>query len=537
MTHGITVIGYCLLVIGTAACSDWSDHYESATEGEGNATLWEQLQANPQLSDFCEVLEATRLFRMHRKTEVSYAQLLNSGQSFTVLAPVNGTFNKDSLLRLVQTAPGDSIVEKKFIFNHLSRMTVSMNSSAQTLHLLNGKNVTISESGISGVPLVTANQRALNGVIHVVSHAVPYGFNLYEALCDEADINLIGASLRQYDWDEFDAEASVSSGIVDGVPVYVDSVVYEHNRILGSIGLINAEDSTYWVVAPTNEGWRKAWDATSKFFVFDKSYQKADSLQKYWTNRALLDDAIFNMTDQKSVNDSLVSVPYLNWRRSYVAGKPVFHVFKSPFAAGGILNGAQQIACSNGVLYKTDEWPFTPEETFFKELWTEAETTWLITDYKDCVYSRIGLVADSISQNSYLQIVATSRVNWELTFRLDNVLSGRYDICAIVLPQTVMSPDATKLKPCKFTASVNYVKADGTEEAYHCQDTQFENIPDRVDTIVVAEAFQFPATNYNQSTNKISLTLKCNISTKESSKYSREMLLDCIYLRPRGSEK
>ena len=38
------------------------------------------------------------------------AQLLDGGQSFTVLAPVNGTFNKDSLLRLVQTAVGDSIV-------------------------------------------------------------------------------------------------------------------------------------------------------------------------------------------------------------------------------------------------------------------------------------------------------------------------------------------------------------------------------------------------------------------------------------------
>ena len=515
------------------SCSDWTDHYEPAVESNGSATLWEQLQANSQLSDFCEVLNQTRVFRMHHKTEVSYAQLLDGGQAFTVIAPVNGTFNKDSLLRLVQTAQGDSMVEKSFVFNHLSRMTISMKPMAQTLHLLNGKNVTITESDIHGVPVIAANQRAQNGVIHVASRAVPYASNLYEALCDDPEVSMIGANLRQYEWDEFDPDASVSSGIVDGVPVYVDSVVHERNHILGSIGLINAEDSTYWVLAPNNQVWQKVWEETSQYFVYDKSYVKADSLQKYWTNRALLEDAIFNMTDQKSVDDSLVSVPYLSWRRNYVPGKPVYHVFKDPFAAEGILYGARQKECSNGVLYKTDKWPFAPEQTFFKQLWTEAETTWLITDGKECVYSRIGHVADSVSQNSYLQIIPTSRVNWELTFRLDDVLSGCYDICAIILPQTVLNPDATKLRPCQFTATVNYVDADGTAMTFNCNDTKFQSDAQKVDTVVVAEAFQFPATNYGQSTNKISLTLKCSVSTKENSKFLREMLLDCIYLRPR----
>ena len=135
VTNGITVIGYCLLVIGMTACSDWTDHYEPALENGGDATLWQQLKANPQLSDFCQVLEQTRKFRMHRKTEVSFAQLLDGSQAFTVIAPINGTFNKDSLLRLVETARGDSMVEKSFVFNHLSRMTTSMKEGSQTLRL------------------------------------------------------------------------------------------------------------------------------------------------------------------------------------------------------------------------------------------------------------------------------------------------------------------------------------------------------------------------------------------------------------------
>lgn len=527
----------CGFASALTACSDWDDHYEPAIEGGGNATLWQQLHANTQLSDFCEVLDKTRIFRMHRKTEVSYAQLLNSGQAFTVIAPVNGTFNKDSLLQLVETAQGDSMVEKSFIFNHLSRMTTSMKPVPQTLHMLNGKLVNVTESAIQNVPIIAANQRALNGVFHVASHALPYSSNLYEALCDNPSVSAIGAILRQYEWDEFDPDASVTSGIVEGVPVYIDSVVHEHNRMLDAIGLLNAEDSTYWVVAPSNDVWNRVWDETSKFFVFDKSYQKADSLQRYWTNRALLDDAVFNMTDQKSVNDSLISVPYINWLKNYVAGKPVFHVFHNPFAAGGILYGAKSQQCSNGVLYLTDEWPFTPDQTFFKQLWTECEATWLITDEKSCRYETINQVADSISENKFLQIIATSgTANWELTYRLDNVLSGEYDICAIILPQTVINPDATNLRPCKFKAVVNYVDADGKEQSFDCDNIQFQTDPEKVDTVVLAESFRFPATNYSQSTNKINLTIKCSITARETSRFSREMLLDCIYLRPRTSK-
>ena len=86
------------------SCSDWDDHYEGTSTGS-SLTLWEHLQQHSELSDFCRVLENTKVFRMHRKTVVSYRQLLeNADQSFTVVAPVNGSFNADSLISLTQTA-------------------------------------------------------------------------------------------------------------------------------------------------------------------------------------------------------------------------------------------------------------------------------------------------------------------------------------------------------------------------------------------------------------------------------------------------
>ena len=522
------------------SCSDWDDHYEANTSQGSNLTLWQQMQQEPQLNDFCQVLEQTKVFRMHRKTSVSYADLLASGgQSFTVVAPKNGTFNRDSLLRLVQTNQGDSVVEKFFVLNHISRSATSLSgikADATEMLLLNGKHVSIAANDIQGVSISGPNKHASNGVLHIAEHPLPYDYNLYEALCDMPDMAGIGGYLRQYEEDWFDAESSVSSGIVEGVPVYVDSVVIERNRMLERIGLIAAEDSSYWVVAPTTAGWNRAWEQTEKYFVYDKSVLKRDSIQQFWTTRALLDDAIFNLTDQKSTQDYLLSVPYYSWLKSWTTNKPIFHVFLRPFAPGGILYGAQAVNCSNGILYKVDEWPFTPEQTFFKELWSEGESTWLITAEKDCRYNTRRQVADSISENGYLQIIPdNNRSNWELTFRVNNTLAGDYDICAILLPKSITGQTNLKAEDslaCKFRVTINYADEEGRILSDNRDNIQFKNNPLKVDTIVLAEAFHFPTCNYDQQDIKTTVKLSCYIMNRENRDYSREMYLDCLYLRP-----
>lgn len=526
----------CAVSAVLCACSDWDDHYDSTQTGS-NLTLWQQMQQHPELSDFCQVLEQTKVFRMHRKTPVSYAQLLDGGQSFTVVAPVNGTFNRDSLVRLVQTNQGDSIVEKFFVLNHVSRSTSSLKDNSQSMLMLNSKHFTLQGNSIQGIDVKEGNLHAKNGVLHILSRPLPYEYNLYEALCDMPDLSAIGGFLRQYDEDYFDADASVSSGIVEGVPVYVDSVVIERNRLLQRIGLINAEDSTYWVVAPKTAGWQKAWNEATKYFVYDETVLKRDSIQQYWTNRALLDDAVFNMTDQRSTRDSLVSVPYLNWRASWVSGKPVYHVFQKPFGSNGILAGAETVECSNGVLYKVDEWPFDPMKTYFTEIWAEGESTWLITSDKDCTYNGRRQVGDSISENAYLQILPSKATsNWTLTFRLNNTLSGDYDICVILLPKSVANQIEPDLRPCKFRATLNYVDEKGRPQTDNFENFQFKSDPEHVDTIVIAEAYHLPACNYDQNDIKVTLTLQCSILARETNSYAREMYLDCIYLRPRTSK-
>jgi uncharacterized surface protein with fasciclin (FAS1) repeats len=525
----------CCATTVLTACSDWNDHYEGAADAAEGATLWEQLKANPQLSDFCDVLEQTKVYRMHKKTPVSYADLLNGGQSFTVLAPVNGTFNKDSLLQLVQTVVGDSAVEKSFVQNHLTRSLVSSTPDASKMLMLNMKNMMMANGMVDDTPVTVANTKSSNGILHVMQHALPYKHNILEILCDHSQLKDIGANIRSFNEDIFDPTSSVSNGVIDGVPIYGDSVVYERNRLLENIGLLDAEDSTYLVVVPTTDGWNKVYNETAQYFNYDNSIEKRDSLQQYYTMRALMEDAVFNMTDQKSVNDSLISVPYIHTTQSFEKGKKVYHVFQKPFEEGGILYGAQKVQCSNGWVYTTPEWSFKPTDTFFKEIRTEGESTWMITQERDCSYNSRRQLADSISSGSYLQIIPrTGTSNWELTFRISNTLSGDYDICAVILPQSVAGLSSTK--PCKFKAAINYVDENNTPQSFNCGNTQFESDPSRVDTIVVAEAFHFPTCNFDQNEVKVTLKLQCSILARETSRYSREMYLDCIYLRPRTSK-
>ena len=93
------------------ACSEWDEHYEDpVTQANSSLTLWQTIQQHPELSDFSEVLSNTMLLKQHKKTDVSYADMLNGSQSFTVFAPVNGSFDKDALISQLATDSGDSAV-------------------------------------------------------------------------------------------------------------------------------------------------------------------------------------------------------------------------------------------------------------------------------------------------------------------------------------------------------------------------------------------------------------------------------------------
>ena len=530
---GLMVVGTLLSPLSVlTSCSDWSDHYENASGGSNANSLFEEIASRADVSDFTEVLMNTRVFRQHKVTATNYAEVLSGGQSLTVMAPLNGTFNKDSLLAELQTAQGDSAVENFFVKNHLVRSPHSAVDSR--LKMLNGKYIDFSSTSIGGVPLSESNIETRNGTLHILQGPVIYNKTLYETLVMDKDFTDIGGIIASYNEDYFDENASVSSGMIDGVPIYVDSVIIERNKMMQAIGLLNAEDSVYYMSVPTNAGWKSAWTKAVKYFNYADNVEKRDSLQKYWTTRALLDDAIFSRTIQSSEKDSVISY----W---YTKITPEYHVFYKPYEPTGLFGKAKgKRMCSNGILYYYDEWPFDPQQTYFKKIEQEGESTWNITAWTSdkCNTNPKTTNDKRVHKGGYVQIIpASTNGTYDVTYKLTNVLSGKYNVHLVTIPKTIYS-EAAKNLPVKYKIKLTYYGQDGKEIVKDCGafdstiGTVEGNItPDDVSNMIVAANMEFPVSLYNQS-NYVTITITGNANKKKASTETSEMYLDYIYLEP-----
>lgn len=527
--HFIAAGLLCCGAAALTACSDWDDHYVDAVSASGSGqTLWQTMQQRPELSDFCEVLSQTKVYKHHAKTAVSYADLLDGVQTFTVLAPVNGTFDKDSLLRLLTTNQGDSMVERSFVGNHLSYAIVSDAAVPTDFFLLNKKPMTLGQGKADNVSVKESNVNAKGGLLHVLQNTLPYHYNLYEVMLSDPRYSFIGQQLRSYEQDEFLPGQSVEGDMVDGEQLYVDSVFRERNILLERVGELAAEDSSYIFVVAQNDEWQRAWQEAMTYFHYSSAEETGDSLQRLYANQALFTDAIFSRTIQSSPNDSLITY---NYDKKY----PQYHCFRKPFEPGGILYGATATDYSNGTLYTVPQWPFTPQMTYQREIKIEGERTSLILKDSLCTATSRVLAADSVSEGGYLAILPQANSNWRITFRLDNVLSGAYDIMAIILPEKVYDPTST-IPASRIAAEINYVNEQGEDAVDNLGNASFVTDPDRVDTIMLAENYRFPTTNYGLSEVRTSITLKTSVNGTQARRYTRRVYLDCIYLRPRTSK-
>ena len=517
------------------ACSDeWDDHYDPALAAS-DKTLLQLVESDAQLSDFLKVLRATHVYNYAKRTNISYADLLNADQSLTVWAPKNGTFNVDSLLSECQTAKGDSMVSRHFVMNHVSHNLYNMGTGAsgQNVLLLNDKQTPITSQGIKNATIVPGfyNIPAKNGLLHVIDDDVRYSYSVYEGLTTISNYLHLGNFLKGFEKQELDEERSVQSGLVDGQKVYSDSVMILSNILYRNFGFINAEDSNYIALVPTKEIWEPVYQEALQYFNFG-SVEKADSIQNYWVNRMLMQDLFYNRNMQH-LNDSAFSTSYSKW------ANPEYHVFYKPLSEGGLFSSTfvkDTLESSNGVFYNLKKWPFQKEQIYFWPVKVEGEQEFRILDNTDCSLEyRAVSNADSISGQAYMSInPRTSSSNWTVTYEVPNTLSGTYDICAVCLPKTVYNTASRDFKPNKFKATLFYTDQQGDmkELAF---DEAVSNDPYVVDTVKIG-TFSFPVCNYQQTNVTVRLRLECSITRRETS-FSRDTYLDCIYLKPTNKEE
>lgn len=564
----------------TGCQDDWNEHYDQQADSQyGTESLYQIIASRPELSDFRQVLDSARLFSGNRISSVHYSQLLGQDQFLTVWAPVNGTFNRDSLLQLCQTAHGDSLVELHFLKNHIARYSQSaVDGRQKQVMMMNGKTLWMSGMQHGDAQIQEANIASRNGVLHVVKTPVTYRYNIYEALFSMQKYSHIGNFLQSYQIDKFDETQSLAMGVVDGKTVYVDSVFYATNILLNThvYGHIDSEDSTYWMLVPDRTLWDNLYAEASTYYQYGQT-PKADSLHDYWSNYALMQDLVYNPMVQRSMKDSLCST---TWSEGWAGRR---HVYYEPFQAGGLWSYcADSLVCSNGNIYEIHEWPFDQQRTYFTYIKVEAEGR--IYDSfeakgKTLTLNRNYISADSVS-GGYLQVKPQTQYDsYYLTYEVPNVLSGCYDVCAVFLPKTVYNPNLTpesnkaEFRPNKFSAELVYTGLDGKEyevtsakrytydpatpgyyEAAGNNDSAvpflfdcnlnpttsatraFTNDPYRVDTVHLATV-HFPTCNYDQQKVTTRLKIQNNITNKQTNTYNAEILLDCILFLPHTEQK
>lgn len=585
-----------------ASCSDaWDKHYSTNSAVVADKTISELLSEDPDYSKFVQVLKNTVVFNGKKTTKQTYYEFLNSNQFVTLWAPKNDAENVDWDLYTKSGKNYDEAWETQleFIKNHLALANPSSGvTQSKLIPMMSTKTFTITPNSIGGVRYAQGNIPCTNGVIHKLDGALTYSKNVYEILTTEDRFSHIGVFLESYKEEILDEAQSVSSGLdANGEKVYIDSVVDIRNVFLNSFGRIDVEDSTYWVVAVQNDAWDEqmlkvlpyfdygkddrvrhikvkkaiADDFESKYSEFctvdrigDNCYLNIDSLRWLYANAAMFVDMTYNMNEKRAINkyreDSVYSNAsgffgsYMNPADfSTLEGhyyKP-FDAVQEPIRKGGLFNAGTPIEASNGKVIEANSWLFKDTETYLLPLvWNVEGMTGV-----ECIEFSTGtmkrVAADyvrKVSNGAYLDIVGdTKSACWTTRFKIRDIMSGKYRLCAVVLP--IDFDSNKKPLPVKFTSKFTYAKTDGKDTTTQLtklnnrgKPVAVEYLTDvskidpstgktKIDTLLL-DTIDFPVCSFALDSYGLTIDMTISMKSTEDNKYSNNLKLDCFYLEP-----
>ena len=575
------VLGLAVAALTFMACTDtWDDHYDASTKGVNEGTIWQAIEKNGNLSNFASVLKAT-----------GYDKSLASSQVFTVFAPTNDSFSKEAADALIQayneekrtvSDDDENSTIKEFIQNHMALYNYSVSESHNdTIVLMNGKYANLTSNGIDNAKFLAGGKNQLygNGLLYTLDNVLNYFPNVFEYFRKDADLD----SVRRFLYDgkfyrsEFEPELSVAGGIENGKTVYLDSVFRQTNELFSYLGRLNSEDSTYWMVAPSNQVWEQLIEEYQQYFNYDdKAGERLtvgdrDSLAYTNARMAILRGTVFSRTTNtdKMLQDSAMSTSACleyNYRNLYW-GADTLHYYQyfDPLKPGGVMYGTENFECSNGQVMKVTDpanWNFKKDDTFFQTIIVEAERQGSIQDMSkildsknDSVYTVNAAVLDVNSDSKYYKLISNNgfveftpsvtTVNHTVTFNIENVLSNiGYDIYLVTAPALAADSNATDIQrlPTIMRATLNYHKQDGSTQSQQLvssvktDDASLGYHPDSINYIKLAEDFKFPVCSYGLTEEKaqVNLNLETRVTATQqrNNQYTRTMRIDCIILKP-----
>lgn len=543
-------LGLAALALPLASCSDWDDHYDPSTgDGGAKTTLWQAISSEADLSNFAHVLQGC-----------GYDRNLSGSQTYTVFALTNDGLSAEQADSLVSAykeqknqgvRDNDNTVIRQFVQNHMSLFTQPVSSlTNDTLTLLNGKIAPVTQTAINKQEFITANALHSNGVLFTIGKKLDYFPNIFEYLGIDSRIDSAYNFINSYSRYEFNEAASVPGGInEDGQTVYLDSVSVLSNSLFSYYGNINSEDSTYWMLVPTNDQWSRLVSEYHDYFDYANTVNKRDSMQEANTRLAILRGTLFSRTvnPDRSFADSAVSTQANSYQvRKYLDLEP-YDIFYRPFDAGGIFDGTIDAECSNGHVRIAPNFNVPKEKTFFQTVKVEAENVsrqdTLIDASQPLTVHQVtsdNPFYDKISSNSFVSVIAENTSTnpnhfpvAAVQYSIPNLLSNvGYDIYVVFAPQWAYNQYIPEedLLPNRFRCMLYYTNKDN-RQLNRRLDLK-TNDPLKVDTVQVASDMKFPACSYGLAQPNVKLRIMSQVSQSQTSKFSTDFHIDCIIFKP-----
>ena len=546
------------LVLGGlfSSCTDWDDHFDantSVTESQ-RGSLLTNIKQNGQLNQFADLLEKT-----------GYSSQLDQAQTFTVWAPKDNTFDYEAL----KNEQNDRILNQ-FIENHIARNNYPASGQIdERIYMLNKKvmNFTSAAGGytIQDVALQLPSIGSNNGIIHMLDGKIPFLPNIYESLNNEQfKLDSISKFYHSFDTLILDENRSVKGPAVDGEITYLDAIYTAHNDLYSFFHAdINREDSSYSMLMPTNEAWKKEYARVSQYFKYPEEFrvrkfvditQKKDttikivdpvhlqdSVSKMWilqnlffNNRMYDNRKLADLKDGETlVCDSLVSTTK--------------NIFNAQDAAE-MLKGSTRVDKSNGNIFVTDEIK-TPVWYVCPPVKVEAEYSNWLASYENTygtpstksvtATNRNPDVPGTVSNNYYLEIQPYSSTSDEkVTFYLPNMCSATYHAFAVMLPSNITNRYTTEVQPNRFKVYFGYSNTNAISGRLELKEEQMKNTegsvnfitdPTKVDTLDLGEV-TFPTSYYGLGDNFPFIRFESNPRRGE---HDRTLRIDCILLLPK----
>lgn len=518
---GKLLIVLIAVVVSFTSCENenYKAHYSINKNVVSENNLWEVIRTNPNLSTFAAVLKKT-----------GYDKILSVSQMFTVWAPENNALN--------QLDTTNTRLVAEFVENHIARFSYTASGSVnEKITLLNKKTTVFKSQGqdyyFGDILIKQKNIVTGNGILHIIGSRLPFFSNIWEYLAKDSRLDSVKNYLYLFNKIIFDEEKSIPGDVNElGQTVYLDSVLTNANKMFSKLGQINAEDSSYTAIFPTNEAWVNAYNKIKPYYRYYYTAATkitADTLQRNNTAFAIVRDLVFSNTRQRSPQDSLIST-----------GKKVF---KNPQY---LFEGAEKVPASNGSIYVTNDLKYRHWESWNEEIKVEAERTTGRVNTWSNLYDRnyAGNFAFDVSNRRYIEVVpTTASVNPQVTFDIPNTLSGKlnadstiaygaaYNIYCVMLPNSMKTSSP---KPNKLTFTLFYFSDAGrvVNVTFDNKKAGYVTLKNDKTKILVAKKVTFPYCEKDVNPVNVKLRVNSNVLSSETVNYTRDMFIDCIIFEP-----